>query len=774
MKILFAVNNDDISDAIVKKFQKDYKEIISCKNVYYFNAILKELQNDKSYDRIVISEDLEPFANNNYDSIDKFIFEKLDRISDEATKANGEKAEIVLICTDRRSASDEMLTKLFGIGIYNAIFGDERTISNVCQLMYQPRSKKDAKIAYRIEGNDVGYQAEGENSVSESEVQNILAHYKRLGKNEDKYVDSFNNIVSQYTDSQLKIIIKYLPLNVKAVLEERSPKYQQLSTFASKSGKVRELYTPPTLKTTKQEEKINVRMLDDEKDKITKPIVIPSTINSKKIQVKNTKTVEQKSEIIEEIDDEVEKDIEDIAIEPKRGRGRPRKNPVQEPEEEKPKKGRGRPKKETIAEQENDEEFDMDLFNISDEDETHENPQTSEPEEDMDFDLFNMDLEENDEEENEEEENETMPNTEPEVDSDEDIDLFNINNEEDQTEQSTQEEDSDIDELKSTIEQESDEDFSNDLFSANNDEEKHELERTVRTSSNLSTLLTQEKKIVSFVGTTKNGTSFVVNNLALTLASMNISTAILDMTKSKNAYYIYTKNEERLRMIAENSIVNLEKGVAEGINVDKNLTVYTEIPGENKEYDDIEKMLVTLMEKHDVVLIDSDFNTPIEIFENSQEIYLVQSMDILTIQPLTAFLRNLKTKNVLRQEKLKVVINKAQRIGNLSDRILIGGISSYNDPAMTFMTELFDKDNIMYCKIPFENQNYVAYLDSLVNCEISLKGYTRQLIVAFKQLAEMVYPLLNKTKYAPKENKKRKMQFSDQTRDILNKMKNNY
>lgn len=44
MKVLFAVSNDNISESIVKKYQKDYKEIISYKNVYYFNAILKEIR----------------------------------------------------------------------------------------------------------------------------------------------------------------------------------------------------------------------------------------------------------------------------------------------------------------------------------------------------------------------------------------------------------------------------------------------------------------------------------------------------------------------------------------------------------------------------------------------------------------------------------------------------------------------------------------------------------------------------------------------------------
>lgn len=73
MKVLFAVNDENISTEVVKKYQKEYKEIISYKNVYFYNAILKELQRDKSYDRIVISEDLEEFTSSSYEQRDKFI-----------------------------------------------------------------------------------------------------------------------------------------------------------------------------------------------------------------------------------------------------------------------------------------------------------------------------------------------------------------------------------------------------------------------------------------------------------------------------------------------------------------------------------------------------------------------------------------------------------------------------------------------------------------------------------------------------------------------------
>ena len=130
MKVLFAVSNEEISKSIVNKYQKEYKQIITYKNVYYFNAILKEIQKDKTYDRIVISEDLESFSNTQYDQIDKFIFDKLDNISDEASNIKGNDIPIILICSDRRTKSEPILVKLFSIGIYNAIIGNDRSIED--------------------------------------------------------------------------------------------------------------------------------------------------------------------------------------------------------------------------------------------------------------------------------------------------------------------------------------------------------------------------------------------------------------------------------------------------------------------------------------------------------------------------------------------------------------------------------------------------------------------------------------------------------------------
>lgn len=343
MKVLFAVSNENTSQAIIKKYQAEYKKIISYKNVYYFNAILKELQRDKTYDRVVISEDLEQYVNADYEQMDKFLFDRLDSISDEASNSKGEDIPIILICTERRNKSEPILVKLFGIGIYNAILGNDRSASEVCKLINRPRSKKDAKIYYKIDADDVSYEKDDENDVNELEIQNILAHYKRLGNNEERYVESFDSIASQYNDAQLRVISKCLPLNVRAVLEERSPKYQQINSYINKiSDKVRVENKKDNIGTRE------ILLKNSQTRNTNEPVVIPSEIgvNKKKIltrpvnnqAIKPTTTIKNgiqnntkniNTTLNEKIEEDVEEVQEEVTQPVKRGRGRPRKNPIE-------------------------------------------------------------------------------------------------------------------------------------------------------------------------------------------------------------------------------------------------------------------------------------------------------------------------------------------------------------------------------------------------------------------------------------------------------------
>ena len=832
MKVLFAVSNEEISQAIIKKYQKEYKEIISHKNVYYFNAILKEIQKDKSYDRIVISEDLEAFSHTQYEQIDKFIFDKLDSISDEASNMRGNDIPIILICLDRRTKSEQMLVKLFGIGIYNAILGNDRSVDEVCRLIHKPRLKKEAKAYYKIDAEEVTYQSENENDVSEMEIQNILAHYKSLGKDEDRYIDSFNNIAAQYNDTQLRIITKFLPLNVRAVLEERSPKYQKIMSFNNKvSNNLRQ--------DKKKEEAGTSEKLLKSKDKsitMTKPVVIPSSVNvtgvRKMSKPKKTQEVQQtlhqvpqqqsihqvaqqanpstvakqkesiptKNVTIEETSLEMpnmsESEVTQTPQQPvKRGRGRPRKNPVpvettQEPKTAK--RGRGRPRKNPVPVEEEP-----------------VLPGFEEPEEDAVLPGFdNLETEENNTilpgfEDNEsdsvlpgfeEDGNET---TLPGFDMNEDT---NENtNEDDMVLPGFEEVDSipesDFDKEENTVfnhSQNINQNFYNnqsynDQYQQSNQNAYDEYVPSnsrdmTRTNNNyvqtidISSLLTSDKKIVTFVGTSKNGTSFIVNNVAQLLSSMGINVAILDTTVNRNSYYIYTKNEEALRNIAADSIEQLSEGIANGIQVNKNLTVFTSLPDEQDSISRVDEILETLVKNYSLILIDCDFNTPVGYFKQSLETYLVQSLDILTIQPLTAFLRELKAKNILEEGKLKIILNKFIKIKGVNEKTIIGGMAFYNDPAMSFMTELFDRSLIKYITIPFEEEIYIKYLEGIINCDINLKGYSKTFMQVLKSLGNMIYPLVSgQGTYRPPTvgGNNQSGVFSQSMNDTLNQMKRN-
>jgi len=962
MRILFAVSNEKDSDAITKQYQQEYKEEITKKNVYYFNAIQKELQKDKVYDKIVISEDLEAFSNNNYIAIDKFIAEKIRNIVEEAENSISAGAQIIIICNDRREKSCDMLLNFWELGIYNALVGKDRNIKTICSLINKPRTKNEAKVYYQIDTGEGKYNSDNGETVSEEEIQNILIHYKKLGRNEEKYVESFNSIAMQYTDTQLKLIIGFLPLNVKAVLESKCDKYKQLVTSSDiKTGKKSNARVINNVKNTKKEEKpkyqppsleknkagaqkeVNTKKATGKlvekqfgKSKITKPVVIPTSLNMSAVKKLENKKEELKDELLEPEIDEIPEDnlfdldksenvpnvqkpsieadldsldmfdlatdddneaenetviesdeeenideseddvlpgfededdfeedeakeieetdekeeieeeeepemVENIVEKPKRGRGRPRKNPEigQDVTKEQtgPKRGRGRPKKVKVEElpvENIDEEVDLfDLGNGNDGSEEDLNEEESvlpgiddseefdlneESSTDEDEVLPGFDNEENFEEDvlpgiDEEEDSDNEDETDDEEDSEllpglddgsdiisnlDELDDFeeledssdsedsgeNVEEQEENTAETIPGFDDEEDILPGIDDNDSislNEDLNNSVeFENNNDEENNNKIENIDMRSNvdIASLLTRDKKIVSFVGTSKNGTSFIVNNLAQMTSEKGIKTAILDLTKNKNAYYVYTDNQEELRNISFSCIKNLVNGQPTGIEINKDLTVFTSLPGEDEGIENYLYILETLLKNYSLILLDCDFNTNYGYFKESQEIYLVQSYDVLTIQPLTAFLRDLKSKNVLNVENLRIVLNKEIKVRNATAKAIIGGMSIYNDPSMSFMTELFNKDLIKYCSIPFEVQTYSRYLEGLVDCNISLKGYSKSFLMYLSKLANMVYPLLNSgygKKNTPNyvDNKKQEEdQFSAQMNETLNKMKN--
>ena len=1366
MKVLFAINDENIVSEITSRYQQKYKEIITSKSVYYFNAILKELQNERDYDAIVIGEDLEPIADNNYDRIDRFILEKMDEVSDEASQQSGSDIPIILICSDRRTRNDPILAKLFSMSIYNAITGADRTIEQVCELISKPRGKKEAKAYYNMNRTEEYDPITGED-VSESEIQSILNHYTKIAGNEQKCVESFDIIASQYNPKQLKIIVNFLPMSVKSILEKYSVRYQQLFLLNNKTnknekktgaelltvdisngqkldqpvvipatlshpvtefnntnayvnnngingqfmnnpymnnGQMNQIQRPmqgnpymnqynqgnpynrnmpntyqnqrpiqpnieqnnamqrnpnmmnmqqghqnmgprpeptqmgqmgqmprnnnvqnPNMQFTNnpqnnqmnniqnsynqfanmqnrniqmnpmqvqnnqfanaqygnrmpnvnqqnsansipgtnqqnsvnsipnanqqnsvnsmpdinqqnsnqenlnidlEEQKKNLEMDAEPKTEqnayqdiasvfdtpvIPDPEPIPTQevpeFHLEETPIEEKQTEEEKNananffqptqmeQIKDEIqktnilnnntpsnffyNDENEKKIDepnylekketeeigegeqDLAQEVKRGRGRPRKTPIEDVED-KPKRGRGRPRKikpedelnqtQTVIEpMENAQPAeDLNSFNSMYQIQTQENNfdqnkkletiripdpvlsinpiqqhnsveeikkiepvhtfnpiepvQTYNPIEEIKpvepVQTFNPiepvqtynpveeikpiepvqafkpiepvqtynPIEEikpvepvhtfnpiepvqthnpidtipawnnmNHEELNsmpslgfEPIQNEYTPvvqnieppmvtiptsnfennsiqiNQMPAIDTandnyelpsifgevaeqpeynqkDEetknmfDTSVFNDNQAEIKMnqEQNVPSYDTSVDSffgeeiapISTNINQVEENAVNNPLETNtykteqnayNNQEDLYQIqnarspfENEVQQPTNINDILgnipkpvgiqsqTQPEevkqqendggfnpynipspfendmnvnndlgtyanlvqqetyentfmpnnfqnpqlynqneeyveqpqsmlnrgsgKLCVFTGTSKNGVSFIVNNLAQMLIQSNVKVAILDETQNRNSFYIYTNNDEPLINKAVSSIRNLENGLAKGLDVSRYLTVYTNIPdgGLENKTEDIEAIVSTLTHNYDIILVDSDFETNEKFFAYASEIYVVQSMDALTIQPITKFLSELKDKGLLQEEKLRIIINKYMNMKRLPAEIVIEGLTRYNEPTMTLQKELFNSKNVPAILIPFDMQAYTRYMDVIATCQMTLNGYPTVFLNSLDKLASIIYgtaPELAKINTAA-QNKSKKRGF---------------
>ena len=216
MKVLFAIGNEQTSKKVAEKYYNKYGEELEYKNVFYFKALLEEVKKDKTYDRIVISEDLEQFYVKSIEAFDRIIFNYIDGITDEI-----EDSEIIFICSDRRTKqNDSFVERLFNIGVYNMLIGDERTIEPLCKYIKKPLNKKEAKRHLNITSIvSEGSPLASDDTVEEDQIMSILKYYDNMKINgktsQAEYVKAFDDIAEQYNKNQLKVILLCLPADVR-------------------------------------------------------------------------------------------------------------------------------------------------------------------------------------------------------------------------------------------------------------------------------------------------------------------------------------------------------------------------------------------------------------------------------------------------------------------------------------------------------------------------------------------------------------------------------
>ena len=625
MKVLFAVSNEKITEQVVAKYQVMFNELLSYKEVYYYNAIVKELEKNKDYNAIVIDESLESVSN---DKGDQYLLNNLDAITDIAVNNENTQIPIILICKADRQPAEEFLEKIYKIGIFNALILKDRKISKICEYINNPRNKKDAKKYYQINVDDTEVVADTEHdSIAKTELKNILNYYAKLGNDTSKYSETFERIAEQYTDVELVYIIARFPENVKNVLMSENQRFRNLMSI-----------DPSKLQQMEQAKK------QQEMVEKPKPVVH---------QEENTNTFTQ----------EEAKDL-NVSIEPKQ--------------------------EENIHIVSN--EYDIE----EKEEQVHENKNVA-----------------------------ITPNIEPqkvEVNNSDDFNNTNPTN--------------------TNVNYNQNQNTNN--MNYNYVEQTPNMNRNMDVQVQNVANQVNSKNVFSFVGTSKNGTSFLVNSLAILFSSIGINTAIVDLTKNKNDYYMCTNNEDRLREIATLSIIKLEKGIAEGVQINKNLSVYTGLPTNDTNKLNSRAVIDTLKKNHTLILLDCDFETNLEYYTYSNQIFTLQSLDVLTMQPLTIHLKKLKELGIISDSKISIILNKEVPVKGLTKKLMIGGLSMYNSPNMEERVQLFNKDNVKVYSVPFDIQAYQKYLENIVHCKFEITGYPKKFITELQLIAENIYPEITK------------------------------
>ena len=623
MKVLFAVSNEKITEQVVAKYQVMFNELLSYKEVYYYNAIVKELEKNKDYNAIVIDESLESVSN---DKGDQYLLNNLDAITDIAVNNENTQIPIILICKADRQPAEEFLEKIYKIGIFNALILKDRKISKICEYINNPRNKKDAKKYYQINVDDTEVVADTEHdSIAKTELKNILNYYAKLGNDTSKYSETFERIAEQYTDVELVYIIARFPENVKNILMSENQRFRNLMSI-----------DPSKLQQMEQAKK--------QQEMVEKPKPL----------------VHQEENANSFVQEEVE-DI-NVSIEPKQ--------------------------EENIHIVSN--EYDIE----EKEEQVHENKNVA-----------------------------ITPNIEPQkVEVNNSDDFNNTNN--------------------TNVNYNQNQNTNN--MNYNYAEQTPTMNRNMDVQVQNVANQVNSKNVFSFVGTSKNGTSFLVNSLAILFSSIGINTAIVDLTKNKNDYYMCTNNEDRLREIATLSIIKLEKGIAEGVQINKNLSVYTGLPTNDTNKLNSRAVIDTLKKNHTLILLDCDFETNLEYYTYSNQIFTVQSLDVLTMQPLTIHLKKLKELGIISDSKISIILNKEVPVKGLTKKLMIGGLSMYNSPNMEERVQLFNKDNVKVYSVPFDIQAYQKYLENIVHCKFEITGYPKKFITELQLIAENIYPEITK------------------------------
>ena len=861
MKVLFAMGNDQVSTNVANRYYEKYGEVLEYKNVFFFKALIEEVKRDKTYDRIVISEELEQFRAKDLEQVDRYLFNSIDKITDEI-----QDSDIIFICSDRREKGDAFVSKLFSIGIYNLLLGDDRNVNPLCEIIKKPKNKREAKQYLNIDASSiVNTSMTTDDEVDEFQMRSILSFYEGIRNQPEKYLETFDRIAEQYSRKQLKIIVSMLPKQITDVVlqadrykylssspqqdtpaqvapqtqvkeqkpktggffgvfrkhkvEQPQPKVEkqvppvqsiqqggqvdlssnedeqkqaELMARAREEAKAREKAEAEAKKQSELAEK--ARAEAEAKKQAELAAKAKAEVEARQqaelaAKAKAEAEAKQQAELAAKAKAEAEArqqaelaakakaeaearhkaELDKIAAERREKEKLAELAKIEEQEKindiEKAKKDAEHAAKERLAQMAKNENVIVEVKpNLNAPDRPVEPVKNVQPISQKISDVIKANSENKQQDTAKKEEvvkniqenknansvaNENpQQNVKPNpVVVSEDEKRMKVEQEKLAMEQKRiKEEQAKLEEEKKRLREEQEK-----LINAQNQlkanaTNEYNVPQYTNTPTTTQIAPLDYKKMVVFVGANKVGTTFMTNAIAHSMANAKINTSILDMTRDRSMFYLYNQNDKTLRKRAEECMQKVMDGddcYLETTN--RYLKVYTTIPGtltDPRRGYKHKAIIETVKSNCNLTIVDADFTTPIDYFDQANEVYLVQDLDLLKMPDTTLFLRELKNRG-MDMKKIRIIINKYVKT-SLSQKQIVQTLSSYSDPSMSFYDTVLP-GKVMSYLVPYNLNNYAKYVDSVCSGVLSYKGYSADFMQAIDEIGSAIFPKNNPT-----------------------------
>jgi len=796
MKVLFAIGDAVASENIVKQYFSLYGEKIEYKNVFYFKALLEEVKRDKTYDRIVVSEQLEPPKSNVVDAIDQMIFNNIDSVTDEI-----DDSAIIFICSDGRNKNDTLIGRLFNIGIYNLLMGDERDIVPLCGLIKEPRNKKEAK-EYLKSNPAIGGSVEllrSADEVDEIDLLNISRYFNNL-KTREEYLEKFAIVEEQYNEKQLQTIVTALlkklrrgeEIYITLKSDPRFSKYCVVPGYDSLDGNNDENASPIRInkaapsavggilgflagKKMKSNENRMAQMIDKEKDSTQIDVA------QEELRAQQTSFGEYADKVSEESKDMMDRLQQEAKLQAEQLRRESEERRRAEKEEKLRKEAELKAQQEAQlkAQQEAQLKAQQEAQLRAQQEAQLKAQQEAQLKAQQEAQLkAQQEAQLKAQQEAQlkaQQEAQLKAQQEAQLKAQQEAQLKAQQEAQLRAQQEAQLKAQQEAQLKAQTDVES-MTFGISTGNVSNEYQSQPVQQPVYDQpvyqqpvyeqptysqqnvegneqiqpTNVPQLMVPAdyKKVVAFVGTDKVGTTFIINSIASLMAMKGVKTSILDMTQNRGMYWYYNESAYKKMDVVSNCMTNLSSGVATPIQVGKykNMNLYTTVPGgkeDNRKSYRHRNLLETAKRECNLLIIDCDFTTPYEYLEAASEVYIVQDLDLIKVQETKNYFRELKAR-MIDWGKLRLVMNNIVKSKVSSKKIMKNALTYYSDPSMTFVEE-FDEIK-KFVEIPLQIENYANYIESMQDGKLNYDKFTPEFKQAMEQLSIMVYGMVSSAK----------------------------